>query len=100
MVVRELIVDVNHEAKRLVWSARSELMTHHNGSAQVIRGEDGQSKVVRIADLLPDEAAGPVGQMMERGMAVMKATLDALSGVHPEARQVGGVAWTSERQTK
>jgi hypothetical protein len=38
--------------------------------------------------------------MMEQGMAVMKATLDALSGVHPEARQVGGVAWTSERQPK
>jgi len=79
MVVRELIVDVNDEARRVVWSVRSELMTHHNGSAQVIKGEDNQTKVVWIADVLPDEAAGPVGQMMEQGMSVMKATLDALT---------------------
>ena len=79
LVVRELIVDVNDEAKRVVWSVQSELMTHHNGSAQVVEGEDGQTKVVWIADLLPDKASGPVGQMMEQGMAVMRATLDALA---------------------
>jgi hypothetical protein len=79
MVVRELIVDVNDEVKRVVWSAQSELMTHHNGSAQVVKGEDGRTKVVWIADLLPNEAVGPVSQMMEQGMAVMKTTLDALA---------------------
>jgi hypothetical protein len=84
MVVRELIVDVNDEARRVVWSAQSELMTHHNGSAQVIQGENGHTKVVWIADLLPDEAAGPIGQMMEQGMAVMKATLDALGDKGPK----------------
>ena len=79
MVVRELIVDVNEEAKRVVWSAQSELMTHHNGSAQVFQGPQNQTTVVWMADLLPDEAAGPVGQMMEHGMAAMKAALDALA---------------------
>ena len=83
LVVRELIVDVNDEAKRVVWSVQSELMTHHNGSAQVVEGEDGQTKVVWIADLLPDKASGPVGQMMEQGMAAMKATLDALAANDP-----------------
>jgi|SRR5579871_190394 len=83
MVVRELIVDINDEAKRVVWSAQSEIMTHHNGAAQVIRDPDGQTKVVWIADLLPDEAASPVGQMMEQGMMVMKATLDALVNEEP-----------------
>ena len=79
MVVRELIVDVNEESKRVVWSAQSERMTHHNGSAQVVTSADGQTKVVWIADVLPDEAAGPIGQMMEQGAGVMKATLDALA---------------------
>lgn len=78
MVVRELIVDVNDESKRVVWSVQSELMTHHNGSAQVFKGEDGHTRVIWMADLLPDEAAGPVGQMMEQGIAAMKKTLDAL----------------------
>jgi hypothetical protein len=79
MVVRELIVDVNDETKRVVWSAQSQLMTHHNGSAQVLEGEDGQTRVVWIADVLPNEAAGPAGQMMEQGMAAMKTTLDVLA---------------------
>jgi hypothetical protein len=79
-VVRELIVDVSDESRRVVWSVQSDLMTHHNGSAQVVVGQDGGTKVVWIADLLPDEAAGPVGQMMEQGITVMKTTLDALAG--------------------
>jgi hypothetical protein len=79
-VVRELIVDVSDEARRVVWSVQSDLMTHHNGSAQVVAGEDGGTKVVWIADLLPNEAAVPIGQMMEQGITVMKATLDALAG--------------------
>jgi hypothetical protein len=87
MVVRELIVDVDDETRRVVWSAQGQLMTHHNGSAQVVKGEDGHTKVVWVADLLPDEAARPVGQMMEQGMAVMKTTLDTLAEKdNPESR--------------
>src|SRR5215472_13609607 len=78
MVVRELMVDVNDETKRVVWSARSEQLTHHNASAQVLAGEDGQTRVIWIADLLPNEAAGMMDQMMEQGIGVMKKTLDAL----------------------
>lgn len=88
MVVRERIVDVDDEAMRVVWSAQSQLMTHHNGSAQVFKGPDNQTTVVWIADLLPDEAVGPVSQMMEQGMAAMKATLDSL--VPNDSRKTGG----------
>jgi hypothetical protein len=34
--------------------------------------------VVWIADVLPHEAAGPVGAMMEAGVAAMKRTLQAI----------------------
>jgi hypothetical protein len=76
MVVRELIVTVDDDERRVVWSVIGGSMTHHNGSAQVFAGAKGVTKVVWIADLLPDEAAGAVGAMMEQGMAVMKQTLD------------------------
>jgi hypothetical protein len=46
----------------------------------VFASADGETRLVWIADLLPNEAAGPMGQMMEQGMAVMKATLDRLAG--------------------
>ena len=80
MVVHELIVDIDDHSKRVVWSAVGGQLTHHNGSAQVFANGDGESRVVWIADVLPNEAAGPIGQMMDQGMAVMKATLDRLAG--------------------
>ena len=86
-VVRELIVDVNDETKRVVWSVRSEQLTHHNASAQVLAGEDGQTRVIWIADLLPNEAARVIGPMMEQGMAVMKKTLDAVAEKNAEKDQ-------------
>jgi len=78
MVAREIIVAVDESERRVVWSAVGGPLTHHNGAAQVIADSEGQTKVVWIADLLPDEAAGPVAAMMDEGMAVMKRTLDGL----------------------
>jgi len=78
MMVRERIVSVDESARRVVWSAVGGSLTHHNASAQVISGADGTTRVVWIADLLPDEAAGPIAALMEQGMAVMKQTLDKL----------------------
>ncbi|HJS86588.1 MAG TPA: SRPBCC family protein [Acetobacteraceae bacterium] len=79
MVVRELIVTVDEGERRVVWSAVGGSLTHHNGSAQVISGASGATKLVWIADLLPDEAAAAVSTMMEQGMAIMKRTLDRLA---------------------
>ena len=79
MVVRELIVTIDDDERRVVWSVIGGPLTHHNASAQVFADAKGLTKVVWIADLLPDEAAGAVGAMMEQGMAVMKQTLDRLA---------------------
>ena len=79
MVAREVIVSIDDKERRVVWSATGGPLTHHNGSAQVITDVSGQTKVVWIADVLPDEAAAPMAAMMEQGMAVMKRTLDALA---------------------
>ncbi len=79
MVVREPIIDIDDAARRLVWSAIGGSLTHYNASAQVFANPDGQTKVVWIADLLPNEAAGSIGLLMEQGMTVMKATLDRIA---------------------
>lgn len=78
MVAREVIVDIDDQAKRVVWSATGESLTHHNASAQAFAGENGGTRVVWIADLLPNEAASSIDAMMEQGMRAMKTTLDAL----------------------
>ncbi len=76
MEVREPIIDVDDEAKRLVWSAVGAGLTHYNASVQVFAGPGNGSRVVWIADLLPHDMKSPIEAMIEQGMAVMKATLD------------------------
>lgn len=75
-VVRELIVSIDDDARRLVWSTANDLLTHYNGAAQVMEDPDGRTRIIWIADLLPDSAAAAVDQMMEQGMSAMGATLD------------------------
>ena len=67
IVVRELIVDVG--------SARSEPLTHHNASIQVFSEGDEKCRVVWIADLMPNEVAGSIGEMIQEGLNTMKQTL-------------------------
>jgi Polyketide cyclase / dehydrase and lipid transport len=77
-VAREAFVDSDDEQRRLVWSViESRLgLTHHNASAQVFAEPGGTTRFVWIADVLPHEAAAPVGQMMDRGIEVLKHALE------------------------
>jgi hypothetical protein len=75
MVARELIVDVDEEARRLVWSVVGGRVQHHNASAQVFDAGNGRSRFVWIADLLPNEIAGDILALIEQGSAVIQKTL-------------------------
>ena len=77
MVVKEPIVTVDEKARRLVWTAEAPTLTHYNASVQVFDVDGQRSRVVWIADFLPDDAQGWVGGMISEGLAAMKATLDA-----------------------
>jgi len=76
MVVRELIVDLDDDARRLAWSARGGRLTHHNASVQVLADGARRCRLVWIADLLPNELAGEIRAMIDQAAAVMKKTLD------------------------
>lgn len=76
LVVREIIVDIDETSRRLVWSAVSPRLTHHNASAQVFPEGEARCRFVWIADLLPNEMAQHIQSMMEEGLAAIKRTLD------------------------
>ena len=78
MVMKEPIVTIDDEGRRLVWSAQGGNLTHYNASAQVFPEGSG-SRVVWLVDLLPDQAAPTIAAMMEQGMAAMKQALERLS---------------------
>jgi hypothetical protein len=75
MVIKELIVTIDDDGRRLVWSAEGGSLAHYNASVQVFADGAG-SRVVWIADFLPHEAASTVGPMIEQGIAAMKKALD------------------------
>lgn len=76
IVAREVIVDQDDTARRLVWTVESERLAHHNGALQVFAAEGGGSRLVWIADILPHEMKDAIAAMMDHGMAAMQATLD------------------------
>jgi hypothetical protein len=76
-VLREVLVDLDDEARRLVWSIVDGPYTHHNASAQVFSEDDGCARFVWTADLLPNELAASTGEAMEQGTGVVKKTLEA-----------------------
>ena len=78
MVADEVIVDVGEDARRLAYSVRSERLSHHNASFQVLADGDG-SRLGWIADGLPHAAAETVRAMMEAGIQAAKAKLNELS---------------------
>lgn len=86
MVVRELIVDVDDDARRVAWSATGGQLTHHNASAQIVAEGPGKCRFVWIADVLPHEVAPAMASMIEQGLAVIKQTLEGAEDGAPRSK--------------
>ncbi len=76
-VVRELLVDIDDEARRLAYAAIGGRTTHHNTSMQVFAEGENHSRLVWITDLLPNEVTAVIHELVEQGAATMKQTLEA-----------------------
>ncbi|AKF02999.1 SRPBCC family protein [Sandaracinus amylolyticus] len=76
-VARELLVDVDDARRRIAYSARAERIAHHHASFEVIAEGDARTRVIWVADVLPNEMAGPIAAMMDQGCAAMKKTLES-----------------------
>jgi len=77
MTVKEVMVDVSDEKRRVAWSATGGQIQHHNASAQVFSVTPDTSEVVWVADLLPHELAPSMAGMIEQGLQAMKRTLES-----------------------
>jgi carbon monoxide dehydrogenase subunit G len=74
-VARERIVDLDDSARRIAYGVVDGRPTHHSASIQVF-SEGHKSRVVWIADLLPNDLAPAIDGMMAKGMDAMKKTLE------------------------
>jgi len=78
--VRELIVDVDDESRRLAYAVVGGRMPldHHHASFQVFAEGPGRSRLVWITDFLPHELASEVRARVDRGAVVMKQALEGI----------------------
>src|SRR5690349_11304924 len=73
-VVRELIVTIDDETRRLVYAVveGSKRVTYHHASMQVFAQDLGSSRLVWITDFLPHDQAASIAVIIERGAEVIK----------------------------
>lgn len=78
-VVREVLLGCDDAARRLAYAVVDSPFgfQHHNASIDVLADPDDPAscRIVWVTDLLPDELAGPVGDLMDAGAASMAQTL-------------------------
>jgi carbon monoxide dehydrogenase subunit G len=75
LTVRERIVDINEDLRRLAYSASGETIPHHNASFEVVPLSSDRTRLVWTTDVLPDAAAAAVLPLIEQGSLVIQATL-------------------------
>jgi hypothetical protein len=79
VTLREPIVSLDDEARRLVWTPEGGRARHYNGALEVSELPDGLTSVVWTADFLPDDVHGYFSQAIKAGMAAMQRALDRLA---------------------
>ena len=75
-VAREVLVDLDDELRRLVYAIVEGRLTAHSASVQVFAENGRRSRVLWIADLLPNELAGYIRSQMDIAAVTMKQTLE------------------------
>lgn len=77
LVVKEQIVTVDDDLRRLSYASIGGRASHHNAYIQVTSVSENTSRILWVTDLLPDEMKSPIAQMVEAGCVAIKKTLES-----------------------
>jgi len=75
MTVREPIISLDDERRRLAWTTIGASTTHYNAVLEVVPERSG-TRVRWTSDLLPHEAADAIASMQDHGLAAMRRKLE------------------------
>ena len=81
IVLREIIVTLDDDARRLAYTSVGSRATHHNASIEVLEGGPGESRLVWTTDVLPAELAPFVQGQVDASSAIMKSTMEEVSAI-------------------
>ena len=74
-VARELLVDCDDDRRRLAYAVRSERLTQHSASIQIIAEGDDRCRMIWITDVLPHEIAPYISAQMDQGALAVQTAL-------------------------
>jgi carbon monoxide dehydrogenase subunit G len=77
-VAEERLVAIDDHEHRIAYTVIDGpfASTHHNASAELHPVDDERTRFVWTTDVLPDDLAAPIAQLMERGITTVKETLE------------------------
>jgi hypothetical protein len=78
-VAREVLVGVDDDARRLVYSVVEAPLpiTHDNSSVQVFTADGNRTRLLWIKDVLPDELADRLSELIDRGITDIKQAMES-----------------------
>jgi hypothetical protein len=76
-VAREVLVSMDEQTRRLAYTIVGTRLTHHNASFQNFAEGDNRTRIVWIADILPNDLAPYISGQMDEGARAMKQTLES-----------------------
>lgn len=88
LVVRELIVTIDDNARRVAYASVGGRARHHNASMQLLAEGDG-TRFVWTTDVLPDELASSIGGLMDEGTKLIQRTLEAARSTSSSTPAIG-----------
>jgi hypothetical protein len=65
--IRERIVTIDEERKRIVYGVLDGLFEHHSASMQILPVDETRCRFVWISDILPDDRAEAIRPLVARG---------------------------------
>jgi hypothetical protein len=75
-VVREEIIAIDDEHRRLAYRAVGARAAHHNASFQVWAVSGTRSRIAWITDVLPDDVQSLIEPMVDQGIVAIRSTLE------------------------
>lgn len=71
----EILVAIDEDHHRLVYSATSERVEHHNAAMQLFGGDNNTTRIVWITDVLPDSLQDQLAPMVDECIKAVIQTL-------------------------
>jgi hypothetical protein len=77
MRVRERLVDLDEQKRRLAYTVLDGPFTHHHATMSIETESGGGCRFVWTSDLLPHDVAPMVGDLMDQGVRALAVTLSS-----------------------